>query len=188
MQLFNLVLGFFIYLPFVRFADKVRKYRFESSYGELLHAGSGKRYEALADQPGEIGTISRVLANDLLASIKKNEHSLLKNTPGVTFMLDLRMHFVLGSEKTAALLGYNDIQEMAGLSLEALFSRVMPDSWTSDISRSCARVIESAESLEFEESVTPNSGQARVFQITITQAEEQGGVCRGVVIVMNDIS
>ncbi|AEF81588.1 PTS transporter subunit EIIC [Leadbettera azotonutricia] len=180
MQLFNLAVGFCIYLPFVHLAERLRRYRFNASYGEMIRAGK--------TGAGEVGAISQVLVNDLLDSIKKNEHSLLKNTPGVTFMLDLEMRFLQGSEKTAALLGFKDVQEMTGLSLKEIFSQAMPDSWTNDILKRCLGVLANLEPVDFEEKVMLNNGTETVFQLTITLAEEQDSVCRGVVIVMNDVS
>jgi cellobiose-specific phosphotransferase system IIC component len=74
-QLFNLFAGFLIYLPFVRIAERVQRFRFESTYNELLRV-SGKievTATSLTDIPGEIGSISRALASDLLESIRKKE-------------------------------------------------------------------------------------------------------------------
>ncbi|MDR2142913.1 MAG: PTS transporter subunit EIIC, partial [Treponema sp.] len=190
LQAVNIAAGFLIYLPFVRMAEKIRRYRFDASYGELLRAGreSGDAYTALAGLDGETGAISRVLANDLLASIKKNEHLILKNTPGITFMLDLNMRFVLGSEKTAAFLGFGDIREMAGRSFSSLFARTMPKNWISGAGDRCLKVIETNQSESYEEKVELRSGGAAVFQIGMTPAQENDGVCRGVVVVMNDVS
>ncbi|GHV94510.1 hypothetical protein AGMMS50293_08300 [Spirochaetia bacterium] len=185
MQFINLGLSFCIYLPFVRLSEKVRKYRYQASYGELFRSGM---FETLADQPGETGAISQLLANDLLAAIKKNEHFLLKNTPGVTFMLDLEMRFVLGSEKTANFMGFADIQEMIGLTLDEIFARVLPASWSGDIFQRCLEVIKTEKPMEFEEQAALNGRGDCVFQLTITPAAEEGGICRGVVIVMNDVS
>ena len=181
-QIFNLGLSFILYLPFVRLAEKVRKYRIGNPYSGFLHS------QSITEEPGEIGAISQVLANDLLASIKRNEHSLLKNTPGVTFMLDLDLHFLLGSEKTADLLGYNSIQEMAGLSHKELFSRIMPYSWIINIERYCLEVIETSKPITYETKVIMIDGWETVFQVTINQALEQDEICRGVVIVLNDIT
>jgi lactose/cellobiose-specific phosphotransferase system IIC component len=190
MQAVNIAAGFLIYLPFVRMAEKVRRYRFDPSYGELLRTGgdAGGAYTALAGQPGETGAISRVLANDLLASIKKNEHLVLKNTPGITFMLDLNMRFVLGSEQTAAFLGFSGIHEMAGLTFSSLFEGTMPGGWISGIEDRCLRIIETSRSERYEEKTELRSGKTAVFQIGITPAQEHDGVCRGVVLAMNDVS
>ncbi|MDR2432951.1 MAG: PTS transporter subunit EIIC [Treponema sp.] len=191
MQVVNLFAGFLIYLPFIRMAEKVRRYRFDMNYAELLRAGGGAKgdaYTVLAGQPGETGAISRVLANDLLASIKKNEHLVLQNTPGITFMLDLNMRFVLGSEKTAAFLGFKDIREMAGLSFASLFEKTMSDEWISGVENRCLHVIETNQNESYEEQVRLLSGGTTVFQIGITPAQEDDGVYRGVVIVMNDVS
>ncbi|MDR3332240.1 MAG: EAL domain-containing protein [Synergistaceae bacterium] len=75
MQLVNLSLGFLIYLPFVHVAERVQRFKFEATYNELLKASGNleSTYATLTDRPGEIGAISRVLANDLLNSIKRNE-------------------------------------------------------------------------------------------------------------------
>jgi signal transduction histidine kinase/CheY-like chemotaxis protein len=123
-----------------------------------------------------------------MAAIKKNEHFLLKNTPGVTFMLDLGMRFVLGSEKTANFMGFAGIQEMIGLTLDEIFARVLPDSWSGDIFQRCLEVIKTEKPMEFEEQAALNRRGDCVFQLTITPAVEEGGICRGVVIVMNDVS
>jgi signal transduction histidine kinase len=186
MQFINLAVSFGIYLPFVRLSEKVRKYRYEASYGELLR--SGNMYESLAGDPGETGAISRLLANDLLASIKKNEHFLLKNTSGVTFMLDMEMRFVLGSEKTAAFLGFAGVREMIGLSLDEIFARAMPAPWAESMHRRCLDAVKSDRSLSCEEQTEMNGGTSGVFQVTVTPALEENGVCRGVVIVMNDVT
>jgi lactose/cellobiose-specific phosphotransferase system IIC component len=200
MQLFNIFAGFLVYAPFVRMAEKVRRYRFDASYGELLRAGgaSADTYAALAEQPGETGAISRILANDLLASIKKNEHLVLQNTPGITFMLDPDMRFVLGSEKTAGFLGFSGIREMAGVSFSDLFAKTMDEKWISDTEDRCSRVLETNRSESYEEKVLLRAGGVRpdgmraggtvVFQIGITPAQENDGVCRGLVMVMNDVS
>jgi cellobiose-specific phosphotransferase system IIC component len=185
MQFFNLAISFFIYLPFVHIGEKLRKFRYKASYGELMRRAN--MYESLAGEPGETGAISQILANDLLASIKKNEHFLLQNTPGVTFMLDLEMRFVLGSEKTASFMGFSGVQEMIGLSLGEIFSRVLPASWTEDIRRRSQEAIQSEQPQHFEAHAALGGGD-RVFQLTVTPASEDGGVCRGVVIVMNDVS
>ncbi|MDR3255079.1 MAG: response regulator [Synergistaceae bacterium] len=113
---------------------------------------------------------------------------LLKNTPGITFMLDLNMKFVLGSEKTVALLGYADMREMVGLPFGEVFAEAMPSRWIDGVGVQCRGVMDVRCALAYEESVTLNSGDEIFFQVTITPAEERGGVCRGVVVVMNDVT
>ena len=183
MQIVNLLISFFIYLPFVCFAERVKKYRFDNSYSGFLRSGAD-----ITDESGEIGAISRVVTNDLLSSIKKHERSLLQNTPGVTFMLDLNLCFLLGSEKTAVLLGYNDIKEMAGLPHKKLFSKLMPDSWIKEIGNYCLEVIENNKPKDYEKAVVLKDGAEKVFQVTINQAQEQNEICQGVVIVLNDVT
>ncbi|GHV85499.1 hypothetical protein AGMMS50230_11070 [Spirochaetia bacterium] len=189
MQAVNLLIGFLIYLPFVRMAERVRKFHFEATYSELLHSGSGNAYGSLAKQSGEIGAISTILANDLLASIKKNEHLLLKNTSGITFMLDLKMCFVLGSEKTVQFLGYRDMQEITGFPFSRLFAGVVSGSWIETMTSRCYEVMESNNAANYEEKIQLTAAKDEVaFQIAITPASEDDGTCRGVVVVMNNVS
>jgi signal transduction histidine kinase/CheY-like chemotaxis protein len=113
---------------------------------------------------------------------------LLKNTPGITFMLDLEMLFVLGSEQTVSFLGYGDMREMVGLPFAALFAGTMPDDWIADTARRCMEVVGNLQPVRYDEQVTTLSGGASAFQVAITPAEEKGGACRGVVVVMNDVT
>jgi cellobiose-specific phosphotransferase system IIC component len=75
LQLFNLTVGFLIYWPFVRIAEKAQQVRFEAAYDELLSLSEGiaGACSNLTDQPGEVGSMSRALANDLMDSIRKDE-------------------------------------------------------------------------------------------------------------------
>ncbi|MDR2093957.1 MAG: PTS transporter subunit EIIC [Treponema sp.] len=188
MQIFNLFVGFLVYLPFVHLAERVRKYRFEAAYGEWLRAGDSKGNVYLTDQPGEIGSISQIMANDLLASIKKNEHLLLKNTPNITFMLDLEMNFVLGSEKTGEFLGCTELREIIGAPFAALFGHTISAEWAAQTERHYLELIETNQSDEYEEKVALSSGKELIFRAAVTPATEQDGVCRGIVVVMTDVS
>jgi cellobiose-specific phosphotransferase system IIC component len=189
MQLFNLLVAFFIYLPFVYMAERIRKYRYEANYGEFLRAGKGggDLQAGTALLPGETGAISRILANDLLASIKKNEYLILKNAPGITFMADLDLRFLLGSGRTAEFLGYDDIRSMVGVKLSAVLSKTMGGPWIDMLVRRCNRAIETVSGERYEEKIETR-GVERVYQIALTPATEQGGICRGVVVSMNDVS
>jgi lactose/cellobiose-specific phosphotransferase system IIC component len=188
MQLVNLLAAFLVYLPFVYMAERLRKYRYEANYGEFLRAAGGDRQTGALLLPGETGAISRILANDLLASIKKNEYLILKNAPGITFMADLDLHFLLGSGRTAEFLGCDDIRSMAGISLSALLSKTMEGPWIDRLVRRCNRAIRTISGKQYEESVRDREGAERVYQIAITPATEEGGICRGVVVSMNDVS
>jgi signal transduction histidine kinase/CheY-like chemotaxis protein len=113
---------------------------------------------------------------------------LLKNTPAIAFLLDLELRFVLGSDKTVAFLGKLDMREIVGLPFAALFAPLMPDGWLADMSDRCTLVMQSMRPLHSEEQVRLGDGTEMVFQTMITPAEEHGGACRGVVVVMNDVT
>ncbi|NLW78703.1 MAG: response regulator [Ruminococcaceae bacterium] len=113
---------------------------------------------------------------------------LLANTPGITFMLDLELCFVLGSEKVVAILGYTDMREMVGVPFDALFTARMEPHWVARMAQLCRQVMESGEAHSAEELVTFRDGGAFVFRIDITPAAERDGVCRGAVVVMSDVT
>jgi PAS domain S-box-containing protein len=113
---------------------------------------------------------------------------LLKNTPSITFMLDLDMLFVLGSDSATSLLGYADFRELLGRPFSETFSQAFSAEWIDDITAKSQSVIDTGIELSFEESVTLNDGQSFVFRVNITPAQEQDGLCKGVVVVMNDVS
>jgi PAS domain S-box-containing protein len=113
---------------------------------------------------------------------------LLKNTPSVTFMVDTDMRCVLGSDTATSLLGYADSRELVGLSFAEAFARSFSQEWIDAMVKKSREVIETAAGLSFEESVELNDGQDFVFRINITPAQEKDGVCKGVVIVMIDVT
>jgi len=113
---------------------------------------------------------------------------LLQNTPGITFMLNLSLSFVLGSSRVLDFLGYKDRREIVDMHFAALFSSTMPASWIDATAARCREVLDTRKPCSYEEKVAMNRGGETVFQISITPAEEENGNCRGVVLVMNDIS
>ncbi|MDR1178337.1 MAG: response regulator [Spirochaetaceae bacterium] len=112
---------------------------------------------------------------------------ILKNTPGITYMLDTDLRFVLGSDKIVSLLGYGDIREMVGLPFHDLFAGRSGAGWIEETKQRCASVIESGAQLNYEEEVS-FLGEKKVFQISISPAAENDGVNQGAVVVMNDVS
>ncbi|MDR1206309.1 MAG: response regulator [Peptococcaceae bacterium] len=113
---------------------------------------------------------------------------LLKNTPGITFMLDVQMQFVLGSDETVALLGYGDMREMVEQPFAALFEKVMPADWVGAMDARCTDVIRNRQPERYEEKVTFLDGNEFVFRVEITPAIEKDGICLGAVVVMSDIT
>ncbi|MDR1430441.1 MAG: response regulator [Spirochaetaceae bacterium] len=112
---------------------------------------------------------------------------ILKNTPGITYMLDTDLRFVLGSDKIVSLLGYGDIREMVGLPFHELFSGRSGAGWIEETRQRCGEVIENGAQLNYEEEVSL-CGEKKVFQISISPASEKDGVNQGAVVVMNDVS
>ena len=113
---------------------------------------------------------------------------LLKNTPGITFMLDQNLRFVLGSARILDILGYDDSREIVDMPFTVLFAVAMPVSWITATEARCREVLATRQLHTYEEKVSLKQNGETVFQVSITPAEEENGDCRGVVVVMNDIS
>jgi PAS domain S-box-containing protein len=113
---------------------------------------------------------------------------LLKNTPGITYMVDLDMNFVLGSEKTVSFLGYSEMREMVGIPFGILFANTMEEGWIAETEKRCREVMESGVNIEYEEKVRIRGSGRAVYQTAITHAAEKDGGCRGAVVVMNDVT
>ncbi|MDR3307451.1 MAG: response regulator [Coriobacteriales bacterium] len=113
---------------------------------------------------------------------------LLKNTPGITFLLDLNMRFVLGSDLIVTRLGYFDMRELVGMAFSDLFLKEFPASWVSSTSTRCLKVMGSGGQIDYSERVAFNDGSASYYQVSITSAEASDGTSQGVVIVMNDVT
>ncbi|MDR0826586.1 MAG: response regulator [Desulfovibrio sp.] len=112
---------------------------------------------------------------------------LLENTPSITFMLDMDLKFVLGSTRALAFFGSRTMREMVDMPFGAIFSNIMPADWIEATKQRCLDTISVRLPMTYEEQVTLNSGERTAFQIVITPAEEDDGLCRGVVMVMTDI-
>jgi EAL domain-containing protein (putative c-di-GMP-specific phosphodiesterase class I) len=96
LQLFNILVGVGVYLPFVRIAENVRRHKFNATYKALLEASGSLGDEAkasLVNRADDVGSISRALANDLLLSIKRGQ-LFLEYQPQV----DCRTGRVIGVE------------------------------------------------------------------------------------------
>jgi signal transduction histidine kinase len=112
---------------------------------------------------------------------------LLKNVSSVIFMLDRSLRLVLGSASTVSLLARNDIREIVGMPFADHFSTIMPDDWVAAMADRCRAILESGDTLVTEESVILKNGVASTYEITTSPAQDKG-VCKGVVVVMNDIT
>ncbi|MDR1013846.1 MAG: response regulator [Coriobacteriales bacterium] len=153
-----------------------RQYRrLERNYNALvLMREQNERLQALNDQAKELSDFYNRL--------------LLKNSSSITFMLDTDMLFALGSDMTAGLLGYADSREMVGLPFANVFARSFPQEWIDSMAARSREVMATGAGVSSEGEVTLNDGQALVFRMSVTPAQEKDGVCRGVVIVMVNVT
>jgi signal transduction histidine kinase/CheY-like chemotaxis protein len=109
-------------------------------------------------------------------------------------MLDSELLFVLGSEKTVLFLGYGDMREMVGIPFASLFRSAMPDEWIAGTVKHCLEVVSNLHPVRYDEQVAARPGGSAgtqgdiAFQVAITPAVEESGACRGVVVVMNDVT
>ena len=80
LQIFNVVLGVLIYMPFVRLLDKRAQAEAERNFSAFLNSfrenEAAFTSERLADMPGEKGEFAKGLSADILHSIKSGDFAL----------------------------------------------------------------------------------------------------------------
>ncbi|MDR1088432.1 MAG: response regulator, partial [Coriobacteriales bacterium] len=113
---------------------------------------------------------------------------LLRNIPGIIFMLDLDLRFVLGNDQTVQELGYSVMNELVGMPFAEVFSPLFPESWIHSMTAECADVIAEQKEHSREDDLRLNDGRERIYQVTIDPAQKDGDACQGVIIVAVDIS
>jgi PAS domain S-box-containing protein len=112
---------------------------------------------------------------------------LLKNTPGIIFMLDEQLRFVQGSETVLQLIDYKDKRELVNRPFADLFSRTMPDDWIADILQRCQNIMQTDKPDRHEEHLTLKNGRNIALQTTIAPASDDN-TQKGVVVVLNDVT
>jgi len=113
---------------------------------------------------------------------------LLQNMPDIAFMLNCDMLFVLGSDKAVSFLGQNDMREMIDIPFDTLFTGVMQDDWINAMRVRCLDVINSGNQTDFEDKLLTLSGDAAVYQTSLSPAIDSSNKCQGVVVVMKNIT
>ncbi|WP_240905672.1 EAL domain-containing protein [Thiorhodococcus mannitoliphagus] len=87
MQLINLALGAIIYVPFVRFSDRVREHRGKRVMSGLLRAAesseTGVGGRKCLDRLGDEGRLAKALADDLALALKGNTQLFLEYQPQI---------------------------------------------------------------------------------------------------------
>lgn len=76
LQLFNILIGAMIYMPFVRIADRMKKESFNQAFKELMPGYAESIGNVDYVVTGEARALSRSLANDLAEAIPRKELSL----------------------------------------------------------------------------------------------------------------
>jgi lactose/cellobiose-specific phosphotransferase system IIC component len=98
LQAFNLALGTFIYLPFVKISDRIKSERQKAAQRKLMEIAcnntvgpSGKK---CLDRDDEVGALARILAHELETAMNTGEGLYLEYQPQV----DGRTRRVIGAE------------------------------------------------------------------------------------------
>jgi CheY-like chemotaxis protein/PAS domain-containing protein len=113
---------------------------------------------------------------------------ILKNAPGIIFMFDSDMCFLLGTQRMVAPLGFGEMHEMQGRSFREIFRKLMPPDWIENTYHMCESAMNDMKCASYEESVECLDGLKKVFMVSITPAEVKEGECGGVVVTMNDVT
>jgi PAS domain S-box-containing protein len=113
---------------------------------------------------------------------------ILKNAPGMIFMFDSEMRFLLGTQSMMAPLGFAEMHEMRGRPFREIFRKLMPPDWIENTYYVCGQAMKAMKGDSYEESVEYLDGRKKVFMVSVTPAEVKEGECGGVVITMNDVT
>ncbi|MDR3165716.1 MAG: response regulator [Synergistaceae bacterium] len=113
---------------------------------------------------------------------------ILRNAPGLIFMFDSEMRFLMGTQSMVVPLGFDEMHEMRERPFRDIFRKLMPQDWIETTHHICEEAMNSMKGDSYEESVEYLDGRKKVFMVSITPAEVKDGVCGGVVITMNDVT
>ncbi|MDR0439592.1 MAG: EAL domain-containing protein, partial [Candidatus Accumulibacter sp.] len=98
LQVFNLILGTLIYLPFVKISDRIKSERQKAAQQKLLEISCGNTVgpsgKKCLDRDDEVGALARILAHELEVAMKTGQGLYLEYQP----LVDGQTGRVVGTE------------------------------------------------------------------------------------------
>ena len=166
-------------------------------------------FENMEDAQREIHTLRRTLQrlerdNRVLASLGENSERmlqafdtekklqdlynelLLSHTPNMIFLFNEAMEYVIGSEASGRLTGHSHL-EIAHRPMARLFSEQVAPEWVEKIVSLNRDVLEHLRPVRFHDTIELAGAHINAH-ITISPMVDRGGVCRGTIMAINDVS
>ena len=113
---------------------------------------------------------------------------LLKNCPGILFYLDLNLNFILGSEMGLDYMNHTSASAKQGMSFGGLLMGVFHNEDIEMLRSHCLYTLSNHEKSDKEYSFLRKDGGTVKMQVETAPAMDEGNECRGVTLVMRDIT
>jgi signal transduction histidine kinase/ActR/RegA family two-component response regulator len=113
---------------------------------------------------------------------------LLETSPVLVFILDKELKYVTGSRQLMQMLSFSDQREMAKLTFRQLFLQIAPESWIEKMAWKCKLSLDKSEGIHFNDEIEMKFGATFQFEIHISPAIDDDGVCYGVAVVLHDVT
>ncbi len=104
------------------------------------------------------------------------------------YVLDTEFRYVTGTNRFMKMLSFDDQEQMAGRHIEDLVSGALSDDWTRNFMSYCRSVLDGFGNVHYTNGVQMKNGEVKHLQTDISQAEDEGGKCRGIIVVIHDIT
>ncbi len=114
---------------------------------------------------------------------------LLESFPGVLIVFDTELRYVIGtSQMLARRLGFSDIQELNGLSIEEIFSTFADNDWMEAAAAYCRRVLDTKQPVSFKTTLFPGDGRSVFLDIVVSPAVDNDEKLYGCGFLMHDVT
>ncbi|MDR3349455.1 MAG: response regulator [Acidaminococcales bacterium] len=131
--------------------------------------------------------------NPFAAAEEKSLHWLynklvLESCPEIIVFFDENLRFVIGSRACINELGHCENTNIGGFALKDVFAPKVAESWIANIERQCAKVLRTRLSCRDSGVIPYIGGTFGYAQTSVSPVMDESGVCRGVLLVINDIT
>ncbi|MDR2749417.1 MAG: response regulator [Clostridiales bacterium] len=114
---------------------------------------------------------------------------LLDTCPDIIMFFDQNLNYVIGAAVAVKFLGYQDPWEMKKLPLEKVFGKMLEQAWIIATKDACHKVMDSGTAyINTGKLSYGDLGRELFIGTYISRASDKDGVCRGVVLVLHDIT
>ena len=113
---------------------------------------------------------------------------LIEASPIIMYVLDTEFRYVTGTNRFMKMLSFTDQRQMMGQRIEDLVARVVTKEWMEQFMAHSRSVLSGGRSVQFFGGVQMKTGDVKHLQTDVTRAVDSGGQCRGIIVVVHDIT